>query len=242
MSIKNATKEQVRHYMGEHPLLFYCFYNLRPGYRNLLVDRTTQLVIEGFPRSGNTFAVVAFQQAQRESFRIAHHLHMPAQVLLAARWRIPTLVLIREPTDAVLSLTIREPRVSAHQALKHYVSFYERIAECRHAFVVGLFEEVTQDYGAVLERVNAKFGTQFSSFDHSKDNVDSVFTRIEEMHRARRSRLDEKQISRPSAVKAEMKDLLRRELETPEVTKLTTRAEAIYNDFAFPRHGQALSL
>jgi hypothetical protein len=232
--MKDAAKEQVRHYMGEHPLLFYCFYRLRPGYRNLLVDRTTQFVIEGFPRSGNTFAVVAFQQAQRESFRVAHHLHMPAQVLLAARWRIPALVLMRKPTDAVLSWTIREPQVSVQQALKYYVSFYEKIAEYRHAFVVGLFEEVTQDYGAVLERVNAKFGTRFSLFGHSNDNVDSVFAHIEKMHRARRSRLDEKQISRPCAIKAEMKDALRSELETPEIRKLTTYAEAIYNDFALP--------
>jgi hypothetical protein len=58
------------------------------------VSRTTQLVIEGYPRLGNTFAVVAFLQAQKEDVRIAHHLHAPAQVIRAARWRIPTIVLI----------------------------------------------------------------------------------------------------------------------------------------------------
>jgi hypothetical protein len=196
------------------------------------VNRTTQLVIEGFPRSGNTFAVVAFEQAQGRSVRIAHHLHRPAQVVQAARWRIPTLVLIRKPTDAVISLVIRDPRVSICQALKHYISFYEKVIGYRDAFVVGLFEEVTQDYGAVLERVNAKFGTRFTPFDHSEDNVNGVFGRIEERHRARRdSRLDEKQIARPSAVKAGLKDALNKELEAPEAKKLTARAEAIYEDF-----------
>jgi hypothetical protein len=38
--------------------MFYDFYRLRPGYRDPLVDRRTQIFIEGFPRSGNTFAVV----------------------------------------------------------------------------------------------------------------------------------------------------------------------------------------
>jgi hypothetical protein len=232
--MKEAAKGKARRYMGEHPLLLYCFYSLRPAYRTLLVDRTTNFVIEGFPRSGNTFAVVAFQQAQRENLKVAHHLHVPAQVMLAARWRIPTLVLMRKPTDAVLSWTIREPRVSVQQALKYYVSFHEKIAEYRHAFVVGLFEEVTQDYGAVLERVNARFGTRFSPFDHSNDNVESVFAYIEKMHRARRSSLNEKQIARPSAVKAEMKDVLRRGLETPEIRKLTTCAEVLYKDLALP--------
>jgi hypothetical protein len=229
--MKKASKEQAQRYIGERPLLFYSFYRLRPHYRHLLVDRTTQFVIEGFPRSGNTFAVVAFEQAQRENSRIAHHLHMPAQVMLAARWRIPTLVLVRKPTDAVLSWTIREHWVSVRQALEHYVWFYGKIAEYRHAFVVGLFEEVTRDYGAVLERVNAKFGTRFSLFEHSEGNVNSVFARIEKMHRARRGgRLDERQISRPSVVKAKLEDALRRELDAPEVKKLTVCAEAMYND------------
>jgi hypothetical protein len=234
MTIKEAAKEQAQRYIGEHPLLFHCFYGLRPGYRDLLVDRTTRFVIEGFPRSGNTFAVVAFQQAQREALRVAHHLHMPAQVMLAARWRIPTLILIRKPTDAVLSWTIREPRISVQQAMTHYIWFYEKIAEYRQAFVIGLFEEVIQDYGAVLKRVNTQFGTRFSPFDHSEDNVENAFAHIEKLHRARRSRLNEKQIARPSAVRAEMKDVFRRGLETPEIRKLTTCAEALYKDLALP--------
>jgi uncharacterized protein YozE (UPF0346 family) len=142
----------------------------------------------------------------------------------------------------VLSWTIRESWVSVRQALRYYVSFYEKVAEYRHAFVVGLFDEVTQDYGAVLERVNAKFGTRFSPFEHSDDNVSSVFAYIERTHRARRpgGRMDEKQIARPFAGKVELKDALKRELEHPEARKLTTCAEAVYNDLAFPGHGQAL--
>ncbi len=228
MTIKEAAKERAQRHIGEHPLLFHCFYGLRPGYRDLLVDRTTRFVIEGFPRSGNTFAVVAFQQAQREPFRVAHHLHMPAQVMLAARWRTPALILMRKPTDAALSWTIREPRISFRQAMTHYIWFHERIAEYRHAFVVGRFEEVTRDYGAVLERVNARFGTRFAPFEHSKGNVEDAFAQIEKVHRARRNRLNEEQIARPSAVKAEMKDVLRSGLEAPEVERLTTYAEALY--------------
>src|SRR5919112_6338070 len=103
MVTKADARVWARRYVGRHPFLFYNFYRLKPTYRDLLVDRKTQIVIEGFPRSGNTFAVVAFQQAQRESVRVAHHLHMPAQVIRAAKWGIPTLLLARKPTDAALS-------------------------------------------------------------------------------------------------------------------------------------------
>jgi hypothetical protein len=237
---KGDAREWARRYLGRHPLLFYNYYRMRPGYRNLLVDRRTQIVIEGFPRSGNTFAVVAFQQAQRERLRVAHHLHMPAQVIRAAQWGIPTLLLARKPTDAALSWVIREPGLPIRQALKHYVSFYEKAAEYREALVVGFFEEVTRDYGRVLERVNAKFGTEFSCFVHSEENVKSVFDHIEEVHRSRRGgRLDEKVITHPSAVKARLKDSLKRELEAPEVRKLIARAEAVYESLR-PIEGRVL--
>jgi hypothetical protein len=227
---KGDAKEWARRYIGRRPFLFYNFYRLKPSRRNLLVDRRTRIVIEGFPRSGNTFAVVAFQQAQRESVRVAHHHHMPAQVIRASQLGIPTLLLARKPTDAALSLVLREPGVPIRQALKHYVSFYEKAAEYRDALVVGFFEEVTRDYGTVLERVNAKFGTEFSTFVHSEENVKSVFDHIEEVHRARRGgRLDEKVIPHPSAVKIGLKDALKEELEAPEVRKLTARAEAVYD-------------
>lgn len=237
---KGDTKEWARRNVGRHPFLFYNFYRLKPSYRDLLVDRRTQIVIVGFPRSGNTFAVVAFQQAQRESVRVAHHLHMPAQVIRAATWGIPILLLARKPTDAALSWVIREPGVSIRQALKRYISFYEKVAEYRDALVVGFFEEVIQDYGTVLERVNAKFGTEFSTFVHSEENVKSVFDHIEEGHRARRGgRLDEKVIAHPSAVKAGLKDALRRDLEAPEVRKLIARAEAVYESLR-PMEGRVL--
>ena len=44
-------------------------------------------------------------------------------------------------------------------------------------------------------------------------------------------RLDEKVIARPSAVKAGLKDALKKELEAPEVRKLAARAEAVYENF-----------
>jgi hypothetical protein len=141
-------------------------------------------------------------------------------------------LLVSKPTDAALSWVIREPGVPIRQALKHYVSFYEKAAEYRDALVVGFFEEVIRDYGTVLERVNAKFGTRFSSFVHSEVNVKSVFDRIDELHRAKRGgRLDEKVIGYPSAVKTQLKGALKKELEAPELRKITARAEAVYDSF-----------
>jgi hypothetical protein len=189
------------------------------------------MVIEGFPRSGNTFAVEAFKQAQQDRVRIASHVHLPAQVIRAARWRIPTLVLIREPTDAVVSLLIREPEIALSQALKSYVSFYETLIEYRNAYVLGTFEDVINDYGGLIKQVNAKFGTQFSVFEHTEANITDVFIRCEETNRIHGKGL-ETQVSRPSRARNELKKPLRSALTGPEHGVLLSRARAIYRDLS----------
>jgi hypothetical protein len=185
-------------YAGKHPSAFYGLYRLSRKDRARVVTPDTQLVMEGFPRSANTFARVAFNSAQSERVRIAHGLHVPAQVIRAAQWRIPTLVLIRKPKDAVLSFAVRDP-ISVDQALRYYLSFYETVEKYRDSYVLGLFEEVTEDFGGVIRRINDRFGTTFSPFSHDERNVDGVFARIEENSRKRfgEASLGNK-VSRPS--------------------------------------------
>jgi hypothetical protein len=226
---------------GRHPAVFFGLYRL--ARRDRTRDRTrgvtpdTQLVIEGFPRSGNSFARRALIMAQNDpqiKNNIAHHLHVPAQVIRAARWRIPTLVLIRKPRDAVLSLAIRDP-ISVDQALRYYLSFYETVEKYRDAYVLGLFEEVTEDFGQVIKRINERFGTAFSLFRHDEDNVSKVFADMETHARKKYGEtLWERKVQRPSAVRERMKDEIEYDLENPKRKKLIAGAEAVYNRLTNP--------
>ena len=54
--------------------------------RGELIDDDTQVVIEAFPRCASSFAVAAFRLAQEPNpTHIAHHTHMPAQVMEGVR-------------------------------------------------------------------------------------------------------------------------------------------------------------
>src|SRR5262245_45373054 len=65
----------------EHPAIYLPFARRKyPGPSPKVIDADTELVIDGYMRSANTFAVYAFQMAQRRPVRLAHHLHAPAQV------------------------------------------------------------------------------------------------------------------------------------------------------------------
>jgi hypothetical protein len=216
-------------YAGKYPAVFFSLYRLLRKDRTRVVTPDTQLLIEGFPRSGNSFARVAFTKAQKEKVRIARPLHVPAQVIRAARWQIPTLVLIRRPRDAVLSFAIRDP-ISVDQALKYYISFYESVERYRDAYILGLFEEVTEDYGQVIKRVNDKFGTTFSLFRHDEENVSKVFAGMETHARKKYGEtLWERKVQRPSAVRERMKHEIEYDLENPKRKKLIAEAEAVYN-------------
>jgi hypothetical protein len=228
-------KQGARLYVGKHPRLFFGAYSVRPKYKELLVDGGTRIVIEGFPRSGNTFAVFAFRHAQGSDVRIAHHLHAPAQVTRAVELGVPTVVLMRDPLEAVPSLMLRDSRFSMDLALRYYVSFYESVAEHRDSYVLATFEEVTRDYGAVIERVNARFGTDFAPFEHTEDNVARVFSLIEESHRAkRRNKVVEEEIAIPSAAKSAPKGELKGRMWSPEFESLTGRARAAYDGLILP--------
>jgi len=229
---------------GRHPAVYFNLYRLLVvvhlrTHKHLLraVTPDTQLVIEGFPRSGNSFARRAFIMAQNDpqiKNHIAHHLHVPAQVVLAARWQIPTLVLIRRPKDAVLSLAIRDP-ISVDQALRYYVSFYETVEKYRDAYVLGLFDEVTEDFGEVIRRINDKFGTTFSLFRHDQENVSKVFAGMEAHARKKYGEtLWESKVQRPSAVRERMKHEIEYDLENPSRKKLIAKAGAVYDRLTNP--------
>jgi hypothetical protein len=212
---------------GGYPGIYFNLYWLLRGRQALrrVVTPDTQLVIEGFPRSGNSFARRAFVMAQNEfdKTRIAHHLHVPAQVVRAARWQIPTLVLMRRPRDAVVSFAIWDP-IPVDQALRYYLSFYETVEEYRDAYVLGLFEEVTEDFGQVIKRINDKFGTTFSLFRHDEENVSKVFADMEAYARKKFGEtLWESKVHRPSAVKQRSKDEIEYDLENPKRKKLIAR-------------------
>jgi hypothetical protein len=223
-----SLEKRLQLYAGRYPAVFYGIHRLARKNPAQTVSPETQLVIEGFPRPANTFAVMAFRQAQKEKTRIAHNLHVPAQIIQASRQQIPALVLIRDPKDAVLSFAVRDP-ISVDQALKHYISFYETIADYRDDFVLGAFEEVTSGYGAVIERINERFGTTFLPFRHNKKRVERVFDRMEKIYRKGNDATSlEARISRPSEVREKMKRGVRQELEDPRRQRLLYEARAVY--------------
>ena len=196
---------------------------------NGLVNRETELVIEGFPRSGNSFAVTAMRLAQKNPLRIAHHFHVPAQIIYACRHNIPVLVILRKASDAVISQKIRTPSGKLDQGLRDWISFYECILPHKDEFVLATLEEITEDFGTVIERINLKFCTRFSLFINSTENREEIFRRMEEWSTHLHGKVEESGIGRPSSSREEPKRKLAAEIESGRYSLLLEKAGMIYS-------------
>jgi hypothetical protein len=200
--------------------------------RNRPAKPTDQIVIDGFPRSANTFSSRAFQLANPD-VAASHHMHAPANILLAVRYGLPTVVVIRAPADAVLSEIIREPRKRLRRGLLEWNSFYGTVRPVLDRVVVAEFSTVTIDYSVVVEEVNRRFGASFVPYRNSPESDEAVFASIEAAARSRGksgSRL-ETQVPRPSEERSARKQILIAELQRPELRALLERAESLYAEY-----------
>jgi hypothetical protein len=218
----------------------------------------TALVIDGFPRSANTFATIAFQVAQPSPVRLGHHLHAPAHLVTAVNEGIPALALIRDPVDTVVSEAMREAPVSLRTVIAAYRRFYETLMPVVERLTIGRFDVVTSDLGSLIDEIDRRHGVGFTRFEHTPDNVDLVFRLIEERERRPEAknvdrllageltvaevleairRLDamgaptvraEHAISRPSEERAATRAEILRELERPALREPLRRARELF--------------
>lgn len=224
-------KFELRSFCSLYPQLFFPLRSLLGKETKQAVQENTQLVIEGFPRSANSFSVAAIQSIQPKPLRIASHLHAAAQVIRAADLYIPTLVLIRPPEDAIISLKSLELEISYRfnidypgwgaclkSYLKAWIKFYSQVLPYKNYYVIGLFDEVIHDFGAITKRINKRFQTNFVVFQHTRENVNKIH-KVVGFH------------SGPSAKREYLKEFFIKDIEADNLLPLLMKAENLYREF-----------
>lgn len=226
MKIKN----QLEHF----PRLYLATLNLkRIGHwsRKWIVTKHSDITIEGYPRSGNSFAHSAFRNAQKDrKYTIATHVHSYAQIVRSVELGVPTMVLLREPKDACLSLVAlskeiaerefsdldkKKSKTALMKNLKDYTKFYQRVDRVRHGVIIAEFGLVTKDFAKIIKRVNARFGTDFSVYHNSQQQDHKLFE-AGGFHLS------------PNQKRNSIKDRIRRFFDDSEVARLADEATVIY--------------
>jgi len=224
-----AIASRVSDALDRWPALYLALLRLRlTATRHRIVTADHVLALEAFPRSGSSFSLQAFDQANPDAHRrVASHVHRSSQVIRAARLGLPTLVLVREPRAAITSLLAlgiqqgqlvvtapADARRCMAATLLRYAVFHERVLDLPGVLVAG-FEEATGDLGQVIERMNARFGTAFAAFDHTEDAVAALMARA-------RKHLG------PNANRDRIKATIAEAYDDPPLHGLRMRAEAAH--------------
>lgn len=152
---------------------------LDPRTRANRIGARTEIVLDGYQRSANTFAAVQFALANPE-VRMSSHMHNPSAIIVACRRRIPAVVLIRDPYDAVPSLMQLMVGATPANAIWMWAHYYSVVEPYLDEVVVGDFDEVIADFGSVVRRCNLKWGTAFVEPPLAADFQRSVRARIQE--------------------------------------------------------------
>lgn len=222
---------ESRDLLERWPHLYLRLARLR--HRDRVVGRDTDLLIEGFPRSANTFAVTALRFAQARPVSLAHHVHTAAHVSSAVDAGVPALVLVRPPRQAIVSAVIRKPSLVIGELADRYASFHHAVRPLTEHVEVATFDQVTTDYGAVISRINARFGTEFVPFDHTDENVAACFAQVDELSQKRTGgALDGSVVARPSSQKHDRRDAVYARYDVEVPSELRAELDEIYNTFA----------
>lgn len=181
--------------------------------RHLVCQSTTDLVIEGYPRSANTFTVdmIRVLSEGRQKFNLAHHTHHPDNLYVAEAYDIPRLVLVREPVAAILSFMIYSGR-SANFAIRRYVDFHQSILSLEKPYLTAPFTDVLADFNIIVAKLNTQLQVPLPFSDNLKR--DTALAKAREIERAQKTHgvNAEQRVAIPSESREALKTKLRPDL------------------------------
>lgn len=226
-AIARRAMRMARRTLGDSPLFLPIVLRATPLGTSKGIQPNTALVIEGFPRSGNTFAYFALRSMMPETAHIATRVHVPAQVIIAARLEMPILYVVREPVSTLASLLIAAPHVPIRAAFAEYVHHHRMVVRHKDSMVVGEFETVSNRFGEVVDALNERFDLGLPPFTHDDAAQSSVFAAIDAHHKEVWGDT-ENVVPRPSAARSADKAWLMEELSSPRYGHLLEDARDAY--------------
>ena len=219
--------------LGHDPVFLPILLRLTPLGTSRQITDHTELVIEGFPRSGNTFTVFCLQDVAQNQLLLSSHVHHPSQLKLAVDRGVPTVLVVREPVAALSSyLTFGQHGRPADVFREYYLYHRELIPYADRVLILD-FEEIISDMPAIIERINHRFSMVLPPFDQSPENVARLFEEIARQHQLVHPRLEpDYVVPRPTMARREINERHRRELLDPGNDALRLQCTSVYEYFS----------
>lgn len=225
-------RNKLRYLLGRNQRTIQ-LYKLKKKNRPLIINPKHNICIEGYPRSANTFAVLLVEQCTVNDLQIAHHMHTPSQLIFAQKRNIPSVLVIRNPIDAVISNVLREKGMSLATALNWYIDFHKRIIDFKGKLIIWPFEKIVSEPTECLSQISDRW-PQFS-FNLKKYAQEHIFEEIDRLDHIYKKTESKLVSTRPQAAKKEVKKYLKKKLlENSRYSALLTQANKLYKHLLEP--------
>lgn len=204
--------EVGRNILERSPRLFVEIARRRNSHRHL-IDKSTDLVVEGFPRSGSTY-LVSWLNLSNPHLKIASHLHSIAHIRSAIRQSIPVVLLLRPPREAVTSEYInrfgRDSPMSIPKLLHRYKHFYSQATFYAKDVTISPFECTTEHPELVTTTLCKQSEIELNTTPELGE--DAVLEDVEKINTLHVGDSNELTVSRPSEARAELADNIKQHL------------------------------
>lgn len=230
--VKFKLKRGLEHFPFFYIKMANAYARLRGDVSERVVTKDSVICIEGYPRCANSFAWHAFIKYTGIDTGIATHLHSSAQVRVALKLGVPTIVNIRNPRSCITSLqalSIQYPAkpdrpvvFKLEHYLNWYIYFYESLMPFKKQIIVADFKETISDFESILQRLNQQHDNRF------KINLDSGSQEVGD------GILEETQNQGhlgPNKERDEIKAKLTKNYDSSDLQTLKRKAEQIYQEF-----------
>lgn len=199
--------------------------------RDLIVRTDTDIVVEGYPRSGNTYLVALLMSSSKRTLKIARHRHEIGQIRFAIRNKIPIVIVVRKPLDSAVSFVLRE-NVSLNFALRYYKYFYGWIMK-QNLEKITLFDfsQVTEQQTFVLEKVGHLLEKSCISSDYSDEQEEEVRERVKKMELldSGKQEIRSSHLALPSSRRGEKSQSIKASINTKD-RQLLAECDRIYQN------------
>ena len=234
LSGKYETIFKLRFFWSRYPWLFYQYYS-RIAHPTRTLTKETDLLIEGFGRSGSSFTRDSFYLLNNKKIKIAWNQKSPSAVAEAVKWKKPILILIREPKEVALSYKIMNENLSFELILDQYIRYYKSIWKYKKNFVIAQNDQVWKNINNCIHQLNTKFTTKFQFSEDLQDNMDNVKKYEEEDYNEKYSKKWDESIKRtvnyPTLYKNKKKKLIEKIFDELNCNQLKKDSKDWYDNY-----------
>lgn len=143
-----------------NPIMYLLYYHLvrkNLGKYPKLPSKENDLYFDGYPRSGNTYTAGLINYFF-PSISWTHHLHAEVGIKMALSRKVPCLIIIRDPLDAVASFTFTKSKNKVinkkviDQCLWRYIDYYSFVSLRKSKMeIVGFDRVIKKPEGFILQ-------------------------------------------------------------------------------------------